>query len=305
MNIHHLELFYHVARNGGISEAVRNMPYGIQQPAVSGQILQLEADLGTKLFQRRPFELTPAGEILFHFIRPFFSGIDGVADKIRGGTTQIIRMAAPEIILRNHLPTILKEVRNDFPKLRLTLKAAHQPQVESWLEAQEIDLAITLMEKKFSSGLFAEPLLKLPAVFLVQDATPYTSAAQILEALTIGGNALEGTPQEPLITLPPNEMLPRKFRELLAARGTEWPQSIEVTALELIDIYVLNGFGIGLTFGGSARTSQPGLRVLPIEDMESLTVGVLWKGKLSPLAASLVHALRKRAQILSETIKPK
>ena len=33
MNIHHLELFYYVAKFGGISEAVRNMPYGIQQPA--------------------------------------------------------------------------------------------------------------------------------------------------------------------------------------------------------------------------------------------------------------------------------
>ncbi|HEY2952632.1 MAG TPA: hypothetical protein VGK40_08620 [Verrucomicrobiae bacterium] len=27
MNIHHLELFYYVARHGGISEAVRTMPY--------------------------------------------------------------------------------------------------------------------------------------------------------------------------------------------------------------------------------------------------------------------------------------
>ena len=29
MNVHHLELFYYVARHGGIMEAVRNMPYGI------------------------------------------------------------------------------------------------------------------------------------------------------------------------------------------------------------------------------------------------------------------------------------
>ena len=42
MNIHHLELFYFVAKYEGITAAVRKMPYGIQQPAVSGQILQLE-----------------------------------------------------------------------------------------------------------------------------------------------------------------------------------------------------------------------------------------------------------------------
>lgn len=57
MNIHHLELFYYVARHGGISSAVRQMPYGIQQPAVSSQILQLEKDLGVKLFERQPFRL--------------------------------------------------------------------------------------------------------------------------------------------------------------------------------------------------------------------------------------------------------
>ena len=38
MNVHHLELFYYVARFGGIGAAVRNIPYGIQQPAVSAQV---------------------------------------------------------------------------------------------------------------------------------------------------------------------------------------------------------------------------------------------------------------------------
>ena len=68
MNVHHLELFFYVAKHGGISSAVRHMPYGIQQPAVSGQILQLEEYLGQKLFHRRPFSLTPGGERLFRFI---------------------------------------------------------------------------------------------------------------------------------------------------------------------------------------------------------------------------------------------
>jgi len=58
MNIHHLELFYYVAQHGGISRAVRHIPYGIQQPAVSSQMLLLEEDLGTRLFERSPFRLT-------------------------------------------------------------------------------------------------------------------------------------------------------------------------------------------------------------------------------------------------------
>jgi DNA-binding transcriptional LysR family regulator len=72
MNVHHLELFYYVARHGGIMPAVRNIPYGIQQPAVSAQVAQLEEFLGATLFHRRPFALTPEGEKLFEFIRQFF-----------------------------------------------------------------------------------------------------------------------------------------------------------------------------------------------------------------------------------------
>ena len=83
MNIHHLELFYYVARHGGISRAVRNMPYGIQQPAVSSQILLLEEDLGAKLFERQPFKLTHEGEELYAFVRPFFDNLFPMAERLR------------------------------------------------------------------------------------------------------------------------------------------------------------------------------------------------------------------------------
>ncbi|MCZ7636998.1 MAG: LysR family transcriptional regulator [Verrucomicrobia bacterium] len=85
LNIHHLELFYYVARHGGIMEAVRNMPYGIQQPAISAQIIRLEEDLGVTLFQRRPFVLTQAGTEVFEFIRPFFGNLDQFEQRITGG----------------------------------------------------------------------------------------------------------------------------------------------------------------------------------------------------------------------------
>src|SRR5262245_11663282 len=65
MNVHHLELFYYVAKHGGISAAVRHIPYGIQQPAVSGQMRALEENTGTQLFERTPLRLPPAGENLF------------------------------------------------------------------------------------------------------------------------------------------------------------------------------------------------------------------------------------------------
>src|ERR1700743_1333762 len=84
MNIHRLELFYYVAKHGGVSAAARRIPYGIQQPAISAQIIQLENTLGMALFTRRPFRLTKSGEELFRFIEPFFGGLEAMGQKLRG-----------------------------------------------------------------------------------------------------------------------------------------------------------------------------------------------------------------------------
>src|ERR1044071_7963576 len=94
MNVHHLELFYYVAKHGGISAAVRHIPYGIQQPAVSGQMRALEENTGAKLFERTPFRLTPAGEKLFAHVQPFFEQLDALAADLRGGVQAELRIGA-------------------------------------------------------------------------------------------------------------------------------------------------------------------------------------------------------------------
>jgi DNA-binding transcriptional LysR family regulator len=167
MNIHHLELFYFVAKHGGIAAAVRNIPYGIQQPAVSGQIAKLEESLGTKLFQRRPFALSPTGAELYEFIRPFFENIDVVAERLRQNSSPQLRIAAPAIVLHDYLPQILQRVRAKFPAFRLYLHEATRTDAERLLLAREVDLAIMLIDKKSRAGIQVRPLVELPLVLLV------------------------------------------------------------------------------------------------------------------------------------------
>jgi DNA-binding transcriptional LysR family regulator len=51
--------------------------------AVSAQVARLEEDLGVRLFERRPFRLTPAGKALYDFIAPFFSRLGEVEDIVK------------------------------------------------------------------------------------------------------------------------------------------------------------------------------------------------------------------------------
>src|SRR5688572_17112878 len=204
MNIHHLELFYYVARHGGISEAVRNMPYGIQQPAMSGQIIQLEEYLGVTLFQRRPFALTASGTELYEFIRPFFDNLQTTAEKLRGGAAQHIRIGASEVVLRDHLPAGLDTLRKRFPKLKLSLRQGYHPQLVSWLEKKELDLAITLVDGKASPGIKTVPLFELPLVLLVPRESKIRNAEELWSQDRIG---------DTLASLPTNEPIYKKFQE--------------------------------------------------------------------------------------------
>ena len=290
MNVHHLELFFYVARHGGIMPAVRNIPYGIQQPAVSSQIAQLEEFLGATLFHRRPFALTPEGEKLFEFIRPFFSNLDRVADELQGGQARHIRIGASTIVLREHLPELFRDVRKKFPGLKLSLREGYPAQFEEWLQKDEIDLAVTLIEKKAAPGIQSLALLELPLVLLVEKNSGIQSAEELWRRDKI---------DEPLICLPAAENIPRIFQEQLRKRGVDWFPSIEASSADLIEAYVANGLGIGVSVAIPKKPLPAKVRALPLKNFPPVVIGALWRGRKTSLLEMFLNEAKLRAQRLA------
>ncbi|MGD0208579.1 MAG: LysR family transcriptional regulator [Verrucomicrobiota bacterium] len=290
MNIHHLELFYYVAKHGGIMPAVRNIPYGIQQPAVSSQIAQLEEFLGVTLFQRRPFALTPEGEKLYEFIRPFFSNLEKVADELQGGQARHIRIGASTIVLREHLPELFRDVRKKFPGLKLSLREGYPAQFEEWLRKDEIDLAVTLIEKKTAPGIHSLALLELPLILLVEKSSGIQSAEELWRRDKI---------DEPLICLPAAENIPRIFQEQLRKRGVDWFPSIEASSADLIEAYVANGLGIGVSVAIPKKPLPAKVYALPLKDFPPVVIGALWRGRKTPLLETFLNETKLRAQRLA------
>jgi DNA-binding transcriptional LysR family regulator len=295
MNIHHLELFYYVARHGGISEAVRHMPYGIQQPAISGQVVLLEDYLGTALFHRRPFALTAAGAELYASIKPFFEDVQSMADRIRGGVSQHLRIAASEIVLRDYLPELLHLTRRHFPRLKVTLREGYFPQVLDWFATQEIDVSVGLLSGKPPPGIQAEPLFKLPLVLMVPKNSPLKSAEQLWARDRI---------EETLINVPSNEPIRRAFQEGLAKRKVDWHNGIEVSTVELVQTYVRNGYGIGVTVGIPKAKFDPKVRLLPLPDFPVPVFGVLWQGRPTPVVNTFLQMVRQAVASIMEGEDP-
>jgi DNA-binding transcriptional LysR family regulator len=287
MNPHHLELFYYVAKHRGIVAACRHIPYGVQQPAVSTQMIKLEEGCGLRLFERKPFRLTPAGEELYAFISPFFAGLPEMEARLRGKVSRQLRLAGPTQLMRDHLPELLTQLQKDEPAAKLRLVEADQRTAQDLILRGEVDLAVAVMETRPPAGLKVEKLIELPQELLVRTEATYRRAGDVLRDGAAGKLAL--------VSLPEQELLPRLFQAALRAKGLRWPVSIEVSSTELAARYVALGLGVGLSAASPSAPRMPGVRALPLPGFPPLPVAALWKGTPEPLAARFLDGLRVRA----------
>jgi len=286
MNVHHLELFYYVAKHGGVSAAARQIPYGIQQPAISAQILQLEDSLGLSLFQRRPFQLSAEGQMLFEHIEPFFNGLGTLEQRLRGGAETRLRIATPEIVQREYLPELLARMRRRIPKFHFTLMNGRQAEIEARLLAQEADLGLSLITDKPTVGMNTRELQRMSMVLLVPEKSGIKRSADVL-----GMDRID----LPLITLGSRDALPRVFNEELRTRGVDWLPTLELGGLDLVAKYVAQGFGIGLSMQVPRMKLPAGVREVALDDFPKIPFCALWMGRLTPLGESFLEESRSLA----------
>ena len=103
---------------------------------------------------------------------------------------------------------------------------------------QEIDVAITPLEKKPPARLRCLRLRKLPLALLVHRSSGLKSAEEIWKQDRI---------EAPLISLPASESISRLFCQGLKRRRIDWPSRVVASSLELVTHYVANGYGIGVS----------------------------------------------------------
>jgi len=288
LNLHHLELFYYVARHEGIVPACRHIPYGVQQPAVSTQIIRLEEELGVSLFRRRPFQLTPAGRTLYDHLAPFFGSLADLEARLRGEAAGTLRLAGLSEVMRDHAPALLAGLKARHPALRLTVLEADQKMAEQLIRRGEADLAVTVLDEELPAGLEGKRLLRLPLALLVPEASPWRTANAAIAA-GVGGKL-------DLVSLGAQELLPRLFARGLKKLGKEWPAAIAVSSADLVAPYVTAGLGAGLTVITPHRPPAAGLRELPLKGFPSLSVGAFWTGRLPPPAQDLLADLARIAR---------
>ena len=145
MEIHQLRYVCAIADTGSFSRAAERCQ--VAQPSLSQQVLKLEEDLGSKLFDRlgRSVRLTEAGRAFLPHARSILSQMEtarsSVADKwtdIRGSVSVgVIPTIAPYL-----MPRYTKTFAKKYPEAKLRIVEETTPILIESLRDLSIDLAI-------------------------------------------------------------------------------------------------------------------------------------------------------------------
>ncbi|MDO8984019.1 hydrogen peroxide-inducible genes activator [Cypionkella sp.] len=146
--------FEALARHGHFGRAAETC--SISQPALSMQIKELEAALGTDLFERgaRHVRLTSFGEAFALRVRDILRSVDELADIARAAQTQLVgrlRIGVIPTIAPYLLPTIIGNLMRLNADLDLQLRETVTPKLLAELAEGRLDTAIVALPVSESS----------------------------------------------------------------------------------------------------------------------------------------------------------
>lgn len=197
MHLRFVELFCDVVQLRSFSKAAA--AHGVSQSAVSQAVNQLEMRLGTELIDRskRPFELTPAGQIYHDGCRELLEGYRAVEDRVRNVRDRVkglVRVAAIYSVGLLQMDSYVRRFHELYPEARLRVEYLHPEQVYEQLLKDEADIGLLSFPRdrgEFSSVAWEEQ----PMVLVVPPEHRLAGAAAVSVA-DIAGEAYVGFTEE-------------------------------------------------------------------------------------------------------------
>ncbi len=150
LSLETLRVFEAAARLRGFTAAALEL--GTTQPAVSQQVKRLEAQLGTRLFDRiyRGIELTEAGQLLFEQVQQGLQCMnEGVAQASGQGQREVLQVATDFAFAAFWLMPRLQRFHQAYPQVDVSLVTSERTQA---MLRPDIDVAVLFGDGRFHQG---------------------------------------------------------------------------------------------------------------------------------------------------------
>ncbi|MCU0869322.1 MAG: LysR family transcriptional regulator [Burkholderiales bacterium] len=282
LTIRQIKYFVATAELGQVSQAAHHL--NISQSAVTTAIQDLEATLGTALFQRTPtgMDLTESGRRFLNHAYTVLAAVDDALrvapapDEIDGD----LSVAATYTVIGYFLPHHLQRFAQLHPQIRVRLHEVTREQVEEGLIDQRHDLGVVLTSNVKNSELASETLMASARRLWVPARHPLLQQADV---------RLADVAREPYIMLTVDEAAQTTLRYW--SRTPYLPDvRLRTASVEAVRSMVANGLGVAILSDLVYRPwSLEGKRIETVmlkDVVPSMDVGLAWK-KHRPLSAPM------------------
>lgn len=287
-----LEYFSMVAELGSIAGASKKL--NVTSPSISAAIVQLENELGLKLFVRRHalgLALTPAGKNLLSQVYDVLQSatkLVEVAGELSGNIRGPLSVGCLLTFAQVVFPSLRKEYEREFPDVKISQFELNQGEIFSQLRRSEINIALTY-DLDVPSDLKFISLIELPPYAIMSQDHPLAKKSEV---------SIDELKDHPMVLLD----LPHSsdyFLSFFTQRATYNKISERTKDMAVMRSLVANGFGYSIANVRPLNDQSPDgktLRHVPIKKpIRALNMGlVMVKGnERSNLMQSFINHCTK------------
>ncbi len=267
-----------VRRDFNLTEAARTL--FTSQPGVSKAIIELEDELGVKIFERhgkRIKGLTQPGQAVAQIVDRIMREVENlrkVSDEFARRDEGGLTIACTHTQARYALPRVIPAFRARFPKVHLSLVQGTPAQLAEMVLTEQADVAIATEALALTQGLVTLPCYSWEHILVVPHDHPLASlTTSQADALTLAQLA-----EYPIVTYDRAFTGRGAIDQAFAAEGVRPDVVLEAIDADVIKTYTELGLGVGIIAGVAydpARdTRLVGLPVGRLFGLHTTRVGV-------------------------------
>lgn len=238
-----------IRQNYNLTEAARALY--TSQPGVSKAIIELEDELGIKIFERhgkRLKGLTRPGEAVAQVIDRIMREVDNlrrVSDDFARHDEGALVIACTHAQARYLLPKVIPDFRARFPKVHMSLAEGSPPALAQMVLHEEADIAIATETLSYTPGLVTLPVYSWQHTVVVRPDHPLADLpANRADALN-----LKELAKYPIVTYDKAFSGRGAIDEAFSSANLTPDIVLEAIDADVIKTYVDVGLGIGIIAG--------------------------------------------------------
>lgn len=295
MQLKAIKVFCDIVRHRSFSRAADDN--GISQSGASQVVHQIEGELGVKLIDRskRPFVLTPEGEIYFKGCRNIFEQYQTLEDRVRMLHHEVagrVRVASIYSVGLHLMNRYMQRFMTDHPKANVRLEYLHPHRVCQSVEDDHADIGLVSYPRE-SRTITAVHWRNEPMVLACSPQHPLAEREEVV---------LEDLEGLDVIGFDTDLKIRREIDRALHARNVDVRVVMEFDNIETIKRAIEINAGVGLLPAPTvvAEADTGSLRVFPLPSGELVRpLGVIYRRgrELSATTEQFIEMLRSDSPI--------